>query len=140
MPTEVTLVRSVRLITVLVVAVVAAVGIMWPRAASAAIDLDAQAATYQPVHHAGSAYFITKPAPRKVFVKPKRVVRPMVVHHPKKIVQPKKVACKFVYVVKKGDTLSAIAARFHTTTHRLAQVNKIRNPNLIFIGQRLCIA
>ncbi|TYU88919.1 LysM peptidoglycan-binding domain-containing protein [Listeria monocytogenes] len=41
------------------------------------------------------------------------------------------------YVVVSGDTLSAIAGRLGTTVQRLAQVNGIRNPNLIYPGQNL---
>lgn len=41
------------------------------------------------------------------------------------------------YVVKAGDTLSAIAAKFNTTYQVLATLNGIANPNLIFPGQVL---
>lgn len=41
------------------------------------------------------------------------------------------------YTVKKGDTLSGIAARFGTTVAKLVQLNSIKNPNLIFPGQVL---
>jgi LysM repeat protein len=44
-----------------------------------------------------------------------------------------------VYVVRPGDTLSRIAARFNTTTATLAQLNGIANPNVIRYGQRLII-
>jgi LysM repeat protein len=44
-----------------------------------------------------------------------------------------------VYVVQRGDTLGAIAARFGLTTEELATVNGIDNPNLIIIGQQLVI-
>lgn len=43
------------------------------------------------------------------------------------------------YTVHRGDTLSAIAGRYHTSYWTLAQVNGIRNVNLIFVNQRLCI-
>jgi len=43
------------------------------------------------------------------------------------------------YVVRRGDTLSGIAYRFNTTYQRLMQLNGIRNPNLIYAGQRLRI-
>ncbi|HZS78218.1 MAG TPA: transglycosylase SLT domain-containing protein [Ktedonobacteraceae bacterium] len=43
------------------------------------------------------------------------------------------------YTVHRGDTLSAISWRYHTSYWTLAQVNGIRNVNLIFVGQRLCI-
>lgn len=41
------------------------------------------------------------------------------------------------YVVASGDTLSAIALRFHTSVEVLAQINGIANPNLIDVGQVL---
>jgi len=44
-----------------------------------------------------------------------------------------------VYVVKKGDTLGAIAARFRTTVRRLADYNNLRNTHSLSIGQRLRI-
>lgn len=43
------------------------------------------------------------------------------------------------YVVRRGDTLGGIARRFGTTYQRVAQLNGIRNPNLIYVGQRLRI-
>ena len=41
------------------------------------------------------------------------------------------------YVVRSGDTLSAIAQRYGTTVSELARLNNIRNPSLIYPGQRL---
>jgi len=53
---------------------------------------------------------------------------------------PPKVAAKTtVYVVRAGDTLSGIASRYKSSWQRLAAVNGIKNPNLIFIGQKLTI-
>lgn len=46
---------------------------------------------------------------------------------------------EIVYIVKSGDTLSAIAARYGTTWAKLAADNKISNPDLIFPGQKLVI-
>ena len=43
------------------------------------------------------------------------------------------------YVVRPGDTLSAIATRHGTTVSALAQANHISNPNMIRIGQLLRI-
>lgn len=40
-----------------------------------------------------------------------------------------------VHTVVKGDTLSAIAKRFGTTAKKLAEHNKITDPNKIYIGQ-----
>ncbi len=44
-----------------------------------------------------------------------------------------------IYVVKKGDWLSKIAPRFGVSVSTLIKVNNIRNPDLIFVGQRLKI-
>ena len=39
------------------------------------------------------------------------------------------------YIVKKGDTLSAIAVKHHTTLKNLLALNpQIKNPNLIYVG------
>ena len=43
------------------------------------------------------------------------------------------------YTVQSGDTLSGIAAKYGTTYQRLAQINGIRNPNVIYPGQVLKI-
>jgi LysM repeat protein len=40
-------------------------------------------------------------------------------------------------VVDPGDTLAAIAARYHTTAAALAAANGISNPNLVYAGSRL---
>ena len=39
------------------------------------------------------------------------------------------------YTVKKGDTLSSIANKFGTTVAKLVELNNIKNPNLIYVGQ-----
>lgn len=43
------------------------------------------------------------------------------------------------YVVKSGDTLSGIAERYKTTVAKLVQLNGIKNPNLIYPGQKIRI-
>lgn len=43
------------------------------------------------------------------------------------------------YVVAGGDTLGAIASRYGTTWQSLSSHNQLANPNMIYIGQRLCI-
>lgn len=39
------------------------------------------------------------------------------------------------YTVKKGDTLWDIAQKYGTTYQKLAEINNIPNPNLIYVGQ-----
>ena len=44
-----------------------------------------------------------------------------------------------IYIVKYGDTLSEIAARFGMSYQTLARINGISNPNKIYVGQKLII-
>ena len=41
------------------------------------------------------------------------------------------------YIVKPGDTLSGIAAKYGTTYPKLAQMNGIKDPNKIYPNQRI---
>ena len=42
------------------------------------------------------------------------------------------------YTVKRGDTLSAIAVKHHTTVKNLLALNpKIKNPDLIYVGDTI---
>lgn len=43
------------------------------------------------------------------------------------------------YTVKKGDTLSAIAIKYKTTVAKLVKDNNIKDPNLIYVGQKIKI-
>ena len=43
------------------------------------------------------------------------------------------------YIVKSGDTLSAIAQKYNTTYQKIAKDNNIENPNLIYPNQKLKI-
>lgn len=45
----------------------------------------------------------------------------------------------FVYKIKKGDCLSVLAQRYHTTVATLCQLNNISNPDLIYEGHTLLI-
>jgi LysM repeat protein len=44
-----------------------------------------------------------------------------------------------VYIVQRGDTLYSIARRFGTTYQEIAAANGLRDPRLIYVGQRLVI-
>lgn len=46
---------------------------------------------------------------------------------------------EIIYIVKTGDTLSAIAKKYNTTYQKIAKDNSIKNPNIIHIGQKLVI-
>lgn len=41
------------------------------------------------------------------------------------------------YIVKSGDTLSAIAKKYGTTISQLVKWNGIKNPNLIYVNQKI---
>jgi LysM repeat protein len=41
------------------------------------------------------------------------------------------------YLIRSGDTLSGIAARYHTSVSALARLNGIKNVNLIYAGRTL---
>lgn len=43
------------------------------------------------------------------------------------------------YKIQKGDTLSEIALKFNTTVNYLVEINKIKNPNLIYAGKYLIV-
>lgn len=45
-----------------------------------------------------------------------------------------------VHVVRAGETLGSIAARYGTSVAALARANGISNPSLIYVGQRLAIS
>ena len=42
------------------------------------------------------------------------------------------------YIVQPGDTLSSIAEDFHLSVDDLVRFNRLRNPDLIFVGQIVC--
>ena len=53
--------------------------------------------------------------------------------------KPSAPAAETVYTVKRGDTLSGIAAKYGTTYQKLAAYNGISNPNIISVGQKIKI-
>jgi LysM repeat protein len=52
---------------------------------------------------------------------------------------PPPAGCQVQHVVQRGEVLSRISQRFGVTTASIAQANNLANPNLIYVGQRLCI-
>jgi len=47
--------------------------------------------------------------------------------------------CTQQHVVERGDTLYALAKEYDTTVGILVDINHIANPNLIYVGQTLCV-
>ena len=54
-------------------------------------------------------------------------------------IQAQTQACPFTYTVQPGDNLYRIALASGTSFRALAAMNGIDNPNLIFVGQVLCV-
>ncbi len=52
---------------------------------------------------------------------------------------PAEAAAPPVHVVQRGETLAAIAARYGVTINNLMRWNSLRNPNVIYAGQRLIV-
>lgn len=61
-----------------------------------------------------------------------------IIKNKKVVSKPKKTVSKTtIYIIKPGDTLSAIAKKHKTTVAKIAKDNKINNVNLIYPGQKL---
>ncbi|QJD88116.1 bifunctional 2',3'-cyclic-nucleotide 2'-phosphodiesterase/3'-nucleotidase [Cohnella herbarum] len=59
---------------------------------------------------------------------------------PEIIVDPGPIVSEDIaYIVKKGDTLSEIGAEYGVDWKLLAKINKLKNPNLIYVGQTIVI-
>jgi len=46
---------------------------------------------------------------------------------------------QIVYIVKKGDSLNAIASKYGTTARKIADYNNLKDINAIAVGQKLRI-
>lgn len=65
---------------------------------------------------------VEKDVPQVVEVKPKTAQQPKLIKE---------------YVVKKGDTIISISKKYKLSTKRLIEINKIKDPNSIKVGQVL---
>jgi 2',3'-cyclic-nucleotide 2'-phosphodiesterase (5'-nucleotidase family) len=74
-----------------------------------------------------------KPVPPAPKPEPKPVPKP----EPKPEPKPKPEPPAAVYTVKKGDTLWGIAKKYGTTWQVLRDINKLKNPDLIYPGQKI---
>jgi len=59
--------------------------------------------------------------------------------HPAAPTAPGTPMCTAWHIVMKGDTLNNIAARYDASASAIARYNNLTNPNIIYIGQKLCI-
>ena len=82
----------------------------------------------------GAASLDTPPA---LAVSTNRAVIDEITIDPAKHVKNAAVSSGTTYTVKAGDSLSKIAEQFGTTYEALAQLNQIKDPNLIYVGQQL---
>lgn len=58
---------------------------------------------------------------------------------PTRSAAPKESGKQKTYVVKSGDTLSAIAKRFDTTVNAIVKANDIKDPDVIAVGDKFVI-
>lgn len=53
---------------------------------------------------------------------------------------PNKSKVDKIHIVKSGETLSGIAAKYDTTVSKLVELNNIKNKNLIYVGQKIKVS
>ena len=71
-------------------------------------------------------------------VEKKPEAKPQAEKKPAKTEEKKKTTYT-TYTVKKGDTLWGISQKYKTTVDKLVEINKIKNPDLIYAGQKIKI-
>lgn len=70
---------------------------------------------------------------------PKPSITPKPTVTPKPTATPGQCPTTIPYIVQRGDTLSRIADSLETTVAELAALNHLKNPDRIYVGQRLLI-
>lgn len=70
---------------------------------------------------------------------PKPSITPKPTVTPKPTTTPGQCPTTIPYIVQRGDTLSRIADSLETTVAELAALNHLKNPDRIYVGQRLLI-
>lgn len=68
----------------------------------------------------------------------KQAAKPKTEKKPAKTEEKKKTTYT-TYTVEKGDTLWGISQKYKTTVDKLVEINKIKNPDLIYAGQKIKI-
>ncbi|MDD4735201.1 MAG: LysM peptidoglycan-binding domain-containing protein, partial [Kiritimatiellae bacterium] len=69
---------------------------------------------------------------------PRRAIRPPVPVEPAPPMRDQH-RTDTTYIIQKGDSLSRIAQRFDVSTKELCELNGIKNPNLVRVGQKLML-
>jgi lipoprotein-anchoring transpeptidase ErfK/SrfK len=68
------------------------------------------------------------------------IVNPHLIYAGQRLVIPQRTSvASGAHVVQRGETLSSIALRYGVTASSLAQANRLHNPNLVYVGQRLSV-
>jgi len=79
-----------------------------------------------------SAQVVAAPVPP---AKPVHPIAPLPPYPP----GPPPTGCRSIHVVQPGETVSSIALHYNVSGQAISYVNRLHNPNLIFVGQGLCI-
>jgi LysM repeat protein len=76
---------------------------------------------------------------REAIIRANDIRNPNLIRVGKKLVIPEKGSTTLDYIVRKGDSLGAIALRHRTTILKLTQLNNLKDANSLRIGQKLKI-
>ena len=76
---------------------------------------------------------------RSAIIQANGIRNPNLIRMGKKLVIPEKGSSSITHIVRKGDSLGAIAMKYGTTVQKLVTANGLRNADSILIGQRLKI-
>lgn len=69
---------------------------------------------------------------------PRRAIRPLAPVDPAPPVMDHKLSSE-TYVVQKGDSISKIAQRYDVSSKEICELNNIKNPNAVRVGQKLIL-
>jgi LysM repeat protein len=83
--------------------------------------------------------FIATPEAKYTGIEPTPIPAPEPIPIPVSEPIPNKNKGKYTqtYTIKKGDTINSISKKFHLNTKRLIELNNIKDPNKISVGQVL---